>query len=110
MLRNTKYEIRNTSLLLTRDDFRSQVFARENGRCVICGEADVDVEGQRVVVTVKMAGEQLAATGLAGLLKPDTRTTHLACPEPVEGYSPTQESVRLDALAVDLPYVQLALF
>ena len=51
-----------------------------------------------------LAGEQLAATGLAGLLKPDTRTTTRTWG------SPTQESVRLDALAVDLPCVQLALF
>ena len=37
----TQHEIRNTSLL-TRDDFRSQVFARDGGRCVICGKAGVD--------------------------------------------------------------------
>lgn len=51
-----------------------------------------------------LAGEQLAATGLAGLFKPDTRTTTRTWG------SPTQESVRLDALAQDLPCVQLALF
>ena len=57
-----------------------------------------------------LAGERLATTGLAGLLKPDTRTTtRLTCPEPVEGYSPTQESVRLEPLPQELLCVQLAL-
>lgn len=50
-----------------------------------------------------LAGEQLAATGLSGLLKPDTRTTTRTWG------SPTQESVRLEPLPQELRCVQLAL-
>lgn len=50
-----------------------------------------------------LAGEQLAATGLAGLLKPDTRTTTRTWG------SPTQESVRLEPLLQEKICVQLAL-
>jgi len=50
-----------------------------------------------------LAGERLAATGLAGLLKPDTRTTTRTWG------SPTQESVRLEPLLQEMLCVQLAL-
>jgi len=50
-----------------------------------------------------LAGEQLAATGLAGLLKPDTRTTTRTWG------SPTQKSVRLEPLPQEVRCVQLAL-
>lgn len=50
-----------------------------------------------------LAGERLAATGLAGLLKPDTRTTTRTWG------SPTQESVRLEPLPQEKICVQLAL-
>jgi len=50
-----------------------------------------------------LAGERLAATGLAGLLKPDTRATTRTWG------SPTQESVRLEPLPQKLRCVQLAL-
>lgn len=50
-----------------------------------------------------LAGERLAATGLAGLLKPDTRTTTRTWG------SPMQESVRLEPLPQELLFVQLAL-
>ncbi len=50
-----------------------------------------------------LAGEQLAATGLSGLLKPDTRTTTRTWG------SPTQETVRLEPLPQELRCMQLAL-